>query len=119
MSSQPSAQIDQYADYLNVADVAAALDGIDDESVESAIKSMSAEMSYRLGVSIRALMEATSDTTSDISPYIYREPMPSQNIRVFNVSSSVTDVETKPTRAAARIVLQMATLDSKRRFLEE
>ena len=39
MSSQPSAPIGQYADYLNVADVAAALDGIDDECVRSAIQS--------------------------------------------------------------------------------
>ena len=63
MSSQPSAPIGQYADYLNVADVA-----------------LGAEMSYRLGVSIRTLMEATSDTTSDISPYIYREPVLTQNL---------------------------------------
>ena len=115
MSSQPSAQIDQYADYLNVADVAAALDGIDDESVESAIKSMSAEMSYRLGVSIRAIMQATSDTTSDISPYIYREPVLTQNLRLTNIT--VPDIPAAP--VAKRAALVMAVLETWRRFLEE
>ena len=115
MSSQPSAPIGQYADYLNVADVAAALDGIDDESVTSAIKSMSEEMSYRLGVSIRTLMDVTSITTSDISPYIYREPVPTQNLRLTNIA--VPDDPSKP--AVKRTTLVMAVLETRRRFLEE
>ena len=115
MSSQPSAPIGQYTDYLSVADVAAALDGIDDECVISAIQSMSEEMSYRLGVSIRALMEATSDTTSDISPYIYREPVLTQNLRLTNIT--VPDIPAAP--VAKRAALVMAVLETRRRFLEE
>ena len=98
MSSQPSAPIGQYADYLNVADVA-----------------LGAEMSYRLGVSIRALMEATSDTTSDISPYIYREPVPTQNLRLTNIAVSDGPVEPVTKKTA----LVMAVLETRRRFLED
>ncbi len=98
MSSQPSAPIGQYADYLNVADVA-----------------LGAEMSYRLGVSIRALMEATSDTTSDISPYIYREPVPTQNLRLTNIAVSNGPVEPVTKKTA----LVMAVLETRRRFLED
>ena len=98
MSSQPSAPIGQYADYLNVADVA-----------------LGAEMSYRLGVSIRTLMEATSDTTSDISPYIYREPVLTQNLRLTNIT--VPDIPAAP--VAKRAALVMAVLETRRRFLEE
>ena len=115
MSSQPSAPIGQYTDYLNVADVAAALDGIDDECVRSAIQSMSEEMSYRLGVSIRTIMQATSDTTSDISPYIYREPVLTQNLRLTNIT--VPDIPAAP--VAKRAALVMAVLETRRRFLEE
>ena len=115
MSSQPSAPIGQYADYLNVADVAAALDGIDDECARSASQSMIAEMSYRLGVSIRALTQATGDTTSDISPYIYREPVLTQNLRLTNIT--VPDIPAAP--VAKRAALVMAVLETRRRFLEE
>lgn len=98
MSSQPSAPIGQYADCLNVAAVA-----------------LGAEISYRLGVSIRALMEATSDTTSDISPYIYREPVLTQNLRLTNIT--VPDIPAAP--VAKRAALVMAVLETRRRFLEE
>ena len=115
MSSQPSIPIGEYADYLNVADVAAAIDGIDDECVRSAIQSISAEMSYRLGVSIRTLMDVTSITTSDISPYIYREPVPTQNLRLTNIAVSDGPVEPVTKKTA----LVMAVLETRRRFLED
>ena len=98
MSSQPSAPIGQYADYLNVADVA-----------------LGAEMSYRLGVSIRTLMDVTSITTSDISPYIYREPVPTQNLRLTNIAVSDGPVEPVTKKTA----LVMAVLETRRRFLED
>ena len=111
MSSQPSAPIVQYADYLNVADIALKLD----DTIDDVITRVNAEMSYRLGVSIRALMEATSDTTSDISPYIYREPVLTQNLRLTNIT--VPDIPAAP--VAKRAALVMAVLETRRRFLEE
>ena len=111
MSSQPSAPIVQYADYLNVADIALKLD----DTIDDVITRVNAEMSYRLGVSIRALMEATSDTMSDISPYIYREPVPTQNLRLTNIAVSDGPVEPVTKKTA----LVMAVLETRRRFLED
>ncbi len=111
MSSQPSIPIGQYTDYLNVADMA---HGFDD-TVDAVIRRMGVEMSYRCAVSVAALVQATSDTTSDISPYIYKEPVLTQNLRLTNIT--VPDVPAAP--VAKRAALVMAVLETRRRFLEE
>ena len=114
MSSQPSAPIGQYADYLNVADVEPGLH----DTIDDVIKRMGVEMSNRLSVTLEALMQSTAVTTvntPDMSSYNYMEPVLTQNLRLTNIT--VPDIPAAP--VAKRAALVMAVLETRRRFLEE
>ena len=100
--------IGNYSDYITFADMAPKLD----DTVDDVIGRMGAEMSYRMASSIDALMVATNGSEL---PYIYREPVPTQNLRLTNIT--VPDIPAAP--VAKRAALVMAVLETRRRFLEE
>ena len=116
-SLSKSVSVGQYADYLNLAEMA----GENMPSmIDDVLKNVANEMSYRLGASIDALMAATngnSDSTALNYSYAnHKPPMPSEtNLRLTNIIAPSDPVA----RSVTRTVLRMATLETKRRFLEE
>ena len=97
-------------DYINIADLGEIPELPD--LIDEAVKALGAEMSYRMAASIDALMLATNGSEL---PYIYREPVPTQNLRLTNIT--VPDIPAAP--VAKRAALVMAVLETRRRFLEE
>jgi len=116
-----SGSIWPYTDYLSLAEI------IDEANLPSQIddvlKDVAREMSARLGASVNALMTATSGTgnsesaaTLDYSYANHRPPTPyDTNLRLTNIIAPSDPVA----RSVTRTVLRMATLETRRRFLEE